>query len=128
MTEETLTRFPLIEPLKCNRWIIKLDGMDIEPFLFRKYKMYNEGEEIIFLTEYYETVQQTYNPKDLLNIVGVTIEYLDPTGVVVQKLKFDVKGLNFEIKQSYGKDKFQIVKLRFVVNKDTMNLGYQDKK
>jgi hypothetical protein len=121
-------RFPLIEPLRCNRWIIKLDGMDIEPFLFRKYKMYNEGEEIIFLTEFYETVQQSYNPKDLLNIVGVIIEYLDPTGVVVQTLKFDVKGLNFEIKQSYGKDKLQIVKLRFVVNKDTMNLGYQDKK
>jgi hypothetical protein len=125
---QLVERFPLIEPLKCNRWIIKLDGMDIEPFLFRKYKMYNEGEEIIFLTEYFETVQQSYNPKDLLNIVGVTIEYLDPTGVVIQTLKFDVKGLNFEIKQSYGKDKLQIVKLRFVVNKDTMNLGYQDKK
>ena len=125
---EVIKEFQSLEPLKCNRWIIRLDGMDIGPFLFRKYKIYNEVDEIIFLTEYFETVQHTYNPKDLLNIVGVTIEYLDPTGVVVQKLKFDVKGLNFEMKQSYGKDKFQIVKLRFVVNKDTMNLKYQDKK
>jgi hypothetical protein len=90
--------------------------------------MYNEGDEIIFLTEYLETVQNTYNPKDLLNIVAVTIEYLDPTGVVVQKLKFDVKVLNFKIKQSYKKDKFQITKLRFVVNTDTLHLVYQEKK
>lgn len=121
-------KFPLLEPLKCNRWLIRFEGLDIEPYLFRKYKMYNEGDEIIFLTEYLETVQNTYNPKDLLNIVAVTIEYLDPTGVAVQKLKFDVKGLNFKIKQSYKKDKFQITKLRFVVNTDTLHLAYQEKK
>jgi hypothetical protein len=121
-------KFPLLEPLKCNRWLIRFEGLDIEPYLFRKYKMYNEGDEIIFLTEYLETVQNTYNPKDLLNIVAVTIEYLDPTGVAVQTLKFDVKGLNFKIKQSYKKDKFQITKLRFVVNTDTLHLVYQEKK
>ena len=121
-------KFPLLEPLKCNRWLIRFEGLDIEPYLFRKSKMYNEGDEIIFLTEYLETVQNTYNPKDLLNIVAVTIEYLDPTGVAVQKLKFDVKGLNFKIKQSYKKDKFQITKLRFVVNTDTLHLVYQEKK
>jgi hypothetical protein len=121
-------KFPLLEPLKCNRWLIRFEGLDIEPYLFRKYKMYNEGDEIIFLTEYLETIQNTYNPKDLLNIVAVTIEYLDPTGVAVQKLKFDVKGLNFKIKQSYKKDKFQITKLRFVVNTDTLHLVYQEKK
>jgi hypothetical protein len=111
-------KFPLLEPLKCNRWLIRFEGLDIEPYLFRKYKMYNEGDEIIFLTEYLETVQNTYNPKDLLNIVAVA----------VQKLKFDVKGLNFKIKQSYKKDKFQITKLRFVVNTDTLHLVYQEKK
>jgi len=125
---ELLQEFPLLEPLKCNRWLMRFEGMEIAPYLFRKYKMFNEGDEIIFLTEYFETVQHTYNPKDLLNIVGVTIEYLDPTGYVVQKLKFDVKGLNFEIKQSYGKDKLQITKLRFVVKQDTLHLEYQEKK
>jgi hypothetical protein len=120
--------FLMWEPLKCNRWIIRFEGMDIESFLFRKYEMYNEGEEIIFLTEFNETVLNTYNPKDLLNIVGVTIEYLDPTGVVIQKLKFDVKGLNFKIRQSYKKDKFQITKLRFVVNVDTLHLAYKKNK
>jgi hypothetical protein len=119
---ELLQEFPLLEPLKCNRWLMRFEGMEIAPYLFRKYKMFNEGDEIIFLTEYYETTQHTYNPKDLLNIVGVTVEYLDPTGVAVQKLKFDVKGINFEIKQSYGKDKVQITKLRFIVNKDTLRL------
>ncbi len=114
--------FESIEPLKSNRWIIKTDGTEIKPFLFRKYKIFNEGEEIVFTTEFFETVIDAYNPKDLLNIFGVTIEYVDPVGDVIHKLKFDVKGLNFEIKQSYGKDKLQITKLRFIVNKDTLRL------
>jgi hypothetical protein len=114
--------FEPIEPLKSNRWIIKTEGTEIKPFLFRKYKIFNEGEEIIFTTEFFETVNDAYNPKDLLNIFGVTIEYVDPIGEVIHKLKFDVKGLNFEIKQSYSKDKLQITKLRFIVNKDTLRL------
>jgi hypothetical protein len=117
-----MEEFKLVEPLKSNRWLIRTEGMEIEPYLFRKYKIFNEGEDIIFKTEFYETVVQTYNPKDILNIVGVTIEYLDPTGIAVQKIKFDVKGINFEIKQSYGKDKLQITKLRFVIDKNTLHL------
>lgn len=111
-----------IEPLKSNRWLIITEGLEIAPFLFRKYKIFNDGKEIIFTTEFIETVHNTYNPKDLLNIVGITIEYLDPTGCAVQKLKFDVKGLNFKIKQSYSKDTLQTTKLRFVVNSDTLSL------
>jgi hypothetical protein len=112
----------LIEPLKSNRWLIRTEGMDIKPYLFRKYKIFNEGEDIIFKTEFYETVEQTYNPKDILNIVGFTVEYLDPTGTMVNGLKFDVKGINFEQKMSYGKDKLMLTKIRVIIDKNTLNL------
>lgn len=114
--------FRPIEPLKSNRFIIKIKGADIKTFLFRKYKLYNEGEELIFTTEFYETVEFAFNPKDFFGIVGITIDYLDPIGTVVNSLEFDVKGSNFERKQSYKSDSLQINKLRFIVNKETMRL------
>lgn len=117
-----MEEFKIVEPLKSNRWLIKTEGMEIEPYLFRKYKISNEGEEIIFKTEFYETVEQSYNPKDILNIVGFTIEYLDPTGIMINGLKFDVRGINFEQKMSYGKDKLMITKIRVIINKDTLTL------
>jgi hypothetical protein len=117
-----MEEFKIVEPLKANRWLIKTEGVDIQQYLFRKYKIYNEGSEIIFKTEFYESVTDNVNPKDLLNLTSITIEYLDPTGAVVNSLNFDVKGVNFKQKQSYSKDDLMITKLRVVVNKDTMKL------
>jgi len=83
----TLEKFPqFIEPLKSNRWVIKFEGMDISPYLFRKYKIFNEGDEIIFTTEFFESVQWSYNLKDIFNIQKVVIEYLDPIGDVVKNI------------------------------------------
>lgn len=117
-----MEEFKIVEPLKANRWLIKTEGVDIQQYLFRKYKIYNEGSEIIFKTEFYESVTDNVNPKDLLNLTSITIEYLDPTGAVVNSLNFDVKGVNFKQKQSYSKDDLMVTKLRVVVNKDTMKL------
>ena len=114
------TQFEQFEPLKTNRWLIEFEGMNINPYLFRKYKIYNEGENMIFTTEFLETVLDTINPKEFFNIVGVKIQYLDPTGAVVNGLQFDIKGMNFEQKMSYGKDKFKITKLKFIINSDTI--------
>lgn len=116
--------FP-IEPLKSNRWLIKLQGMDISSYLFRKYKMFNEGEDIIFTTEFMETVAHSYNPKDIFNIDKVTIEYLSPVGDVVNGLSFIPKGINFKRKHSYSDDKLMITKLRFVINLDTLTLLFK---
>jgi hypothetical protein len=114
------TQFEQFEPLKTNRWLIEFDGMNIKPYLFRKYKIYNEGENMIFTTEFLETVLDTINPKEFFNIVGVKIQYLDSTGAVVNGLQFDIKGMNFEQKMSYGKDKFKTTKLKFIINSDTI--------
>lgn len=117
-------QFP-IEPLISNRWLIKLQGMDIHPFLFRKYKMFNKGEDVIFTTEFMETVNHSYNPKDIFWIDKVTIEYLDPVGDVVNGLSFIPKGINFKRNHSYSDDKLMITKLRFVVNLDTLTLLFK---
>ena len=122
-----LAAFAAQEPLKENRFIIKIKGADIHSYLFRKYKIFNEGDDLIFTTSFYETVNYCFNPVDFFKIYAVSIEYLDPTGVVVNSLEFDVKGSNFERKQSYRNDKLQINKLRFVVDKKTMNLKYVTK-
>lgn len=125
MAEKIITTdFRMYEPLKTNRWLIELEGMDIKPYLFRKYKIYNEGEDIIFTTEFVETTEDVVNPKEFFNIVGVKIQYLDPTGAVINGLKFDIKGMNFEQKVSYAKDKFKITKLRFIVKSETIHPLY----
>jgi len=110
-----LPEFKLQEPLMANRWIIETYPTTIEPFLFRKYKMYNESDEIIFETQFMETVEKSYNPQDLLNITTVTLKYLSPVGDTVGGFTMKINGLNFEKKHSYSDDDLLITKLRFVV-------------
>jgi hypothetical protein len=107
--------FKATEPLKENRWIINTYPFKINYFLFRKYKMYNQGESIIFETSFFETIDEVINPKDLMEITDISIEYLDPIGNTVGGLKLLVKGINFEKKHSYKKDKLLTTKLRFVI-------------
>ena len=107
--------FEPIEPLKSNRWVIKTNPTVITDFLFREYKMFNEGEEIILETSFFETILQTYNPKDLMNITDLKIEYLSPVGDVVGGFDITVKGVNFEKHHSYANDDLLITNLRFVI-------------
>jgi hypothetical protein len=67
-----INKWEYFEPLKTNRWIIKLKGCDIEEYLFRKYKIFNDGNKLMFSTEVYETVHHHINPKDLFNIEELT--------------------------------------------------------
>lgn len=113
-----------IEPAKTNRYIINLVGIDIPNYLFRKYKLHNEGDELIFTTEFYETVQYTFNPSDFFNITGVEVSYLDPTGAEHNSISFNVKGSNYIKKGDYSDDSITTNKLRFIVDKKTINIKY----
>lgn len=125
---EEIKRLSLfIEPLMSNRFIVKLHGTDIEDYLIRSYEIYNEGEELIFKTKFFETVNYSFNPKEFFNITGVTIEFLSPVGDVVNGLKFNVKGSNYKRKQSYKDNGLQINKLRFIIDKESLNLLYVNK-
>lgn len=108
--------FKHIEPLKENRWVIKTYPHKINPFLFRKYKMYNEGEKIIFKTSFFESVHDLYNPADIMEITDITLEYLDPVGEVMNGFKMIVSGMNFEKKHSYKNDGLLTTDLRFVID------------
>jgi hypothetical protein len=112
-----MEKFEPIEPLKSNRWIIRTYPFEITDFLFREYKMYNEGEEIILETSFFETIHHVYTPKEIMDITDLSIEYLDPIGNVVNGLKMSIKGVNFEKHHSYSDDGLMVTKLRFILKK-----------
>jgi hypothetical protein len=114
------------EPSRSNRFFIELDGIDIPAYLFRKYRLFNVGEDLIFITEIFDTVNHTLNPSNLFNVVGATIKHLDPTGVMVNGLKFEVKGVNFIQKGNYSSDDLLTTQLRLVVKEGTMHKLFKD--
>lgn len=112
-----MNEFKMEEPLMENRWIIETHPTKINPYFFRKYRMYNESDKIIFKTEFFETVNETYLPIELLNITEITLKYLSPVGDVVGGFKMSVGGLNFTKKHSYSNDNLLITKMRFIIEK-----------
>jgi hypothetical protein len=118
-----ISEFKPIEPLMSNRFIIKFnEEVTIPEYLFRNFKIYNEGESLIFRTEMYQTVNYSFNPSDLFKMTSVTIHYLDPVGEVVNGLKFKPKGSNMKYKNDYGDDGLSIVKFQFIVDSDSITL------
>lgn len=124
MQENEFSGWHHIEPAKTNRFVIRLLGAEIPSYLFRKYKLYNEGDEIIFVTEFLETVEYTFNPADFFKITGVQIDYLDPTGTKHNGIVFQVKGSNFKKVGDYSDDDFITVKLRFVAITESIQVEY----
>lgn len=123
-----ISEFPkAVEPLMSNRFIIKFnEEVTIPEYLFRNFKIYNEGEILVFKTEMYQTVNYSFNPADLFKMTSVTIYYLDPIGEVVNGLTFNLKGSNLFYKNDYGKDDLSIVKFQFVVDVESMKLIYEN--
>lgn len=117
-------KWEYFEPLKTNRWIIKLKGCDIKEYLFRRYKIFNDNEKLMFSTEIYETVHFQINPKELFNIEEVLIEFLDPTGSVVNGFIFIPKGIQFEQVGDYGSDDFLNYKILMEIDKSTLKSIY----
>ena len=120
--------FKVFEPLKENRFLITLHESSIPSYLFRNYKLYNEGETMIFETQFMESITYCFNPKDLFNITSVTLSYLDPTGEPINGLYFMVSGSNLMREQSYENDGIQITSLRFTIDVDSMKTIYDVEK
>ena len=115
-----VSKWEYIEPLKTNRWVIKLKGCDIKEYLFKRYKIFNDGNKLMFSTEVYETVIYQINPKELFKIEEVKIEFLDPTGNVVNGLIFNPKTIQFEQSGDYGSDDLLTYKILIEIDKDTL--------
>ena len=120
-----MEEFQIVEPLKANRWIIETYPTKIQPYNFRKYKLFNEGELIILETTIMETVTHFYNPVDLMNLTNITIKYLDPVGDIVNGLKMIIKGVNFEKNHSYKNDDILLTKLRFIIDANKLTLLFK---
>jgi len=120
----SVSKWEYFEPLKTNRWVIKLKGCDIKEYLFRKYKIFNDADKLMFSTEVYETVQFQINPKDLFNIEDVTIEFLDPVGTVVNGFVFNPKSIQFEQSGDYGSDDLLNYKILMEIDKSTLHSLY----
>jgi hypothetical protein len=109
-----------LEPLMANRFIIETKPTIITQYLFRKYKMYNEGGSIIFKTEFLETTEETFNPFELLEITDISLQYLNPIGEIVGGFNMTVKGVNFKKSHSYDDGGLLITKMRFIIDKITL--------
>jgi hypothetical protein len=118
-------QFQQIEPLKNNRFLITFEDVNVPQYFFRNYEMYNEGEKMIFITEFLESVTYTFNPKDFFKINRVKLEYLDPIGETAGGMIFNVKGSNFSKKGDYSDDSIQTTQLRFVVDIDSIDTLFE---
>jgi hypothetical protein len=122
-----MVEFKSIEPLLSNRFIINFnDEVKVPEYLFRKFHIENVGEDLVFTTEIYQTVQYTFNPSDLVNITEIILKFLGPVGDLVGGLHMLVKGSNLEMCGDYSSDELLVVKFRFVVSQKDVNLLLQD--
>ncbi len=115
-----LPKFETFEPKPSARWVIKTEGFEISPWLFRNYKLYNEGEKIIMECEILEPLDITFRPVDFMKITDILIDYLDPTGVVISSLIMGVKGINFSTGGDYSSNELKTTHFRFEINAKTL--------
>jgi hypothetical protein len=127
MSDITNKVFKAFEPLKENRFVINVNKeVNIPEYLFRKFHIENVGEDFIFTTEIYQTVEYTFNPADLTKITTIILKFLVPVGDLVGGLHMLVKGSNMEMVGDYGNDELLNVKFRFVIKPEDINLLCQD--
>jgi len=127
MSDITNEVFKSFEPLTENRFVINVNKeVNIPEYLFRKFHIENVGEDFIFTTEIYQTVQYTFNPADLTKITTIVLKFLGPVGDLVGGLHMLVKGSNMEMIGDYGSGELLITKFRFVVKPEEINLLCQD--
>jgi len=116
--------FSIIEPKVSCRFILEAEGLNIPEWCYRKYKLYNDGDKLIFTTEILETIQTIINPKDLFNITSFCVKTLDPKGHIIHKLSFDISDINFHQKNEYKKSKISKFKIKGTVKLDSIFCTY----
>jgi len=111
-----MEKFKHFEPKKNNRFIINVVGTDIPQHLFKSYKMYNYGRTIVVETEFYETVEWTFNPQEFFDIEDLLIQHTNAVGEVITTLDFKVDEIEYEQSGSYADDGLLMNKLKFITS------------
>ena len=107
-----------LEPKMSFRFKIEFKGIKIPDYLFRKFKLYNDGEKLIFETSLYETLSVSFSPIDFFKIFDIEVYFLDPTGEKVSSWQFSI-----ETSGNYGENELLIHKFKFEVNKKTFKIN-----
>lgn len=103
----------VFEPIRRNRWIIKMG--DIPSVMFRKFKVYNDNDVVRLDTEFMQTLDYKCDLFSLFDLTDFTIQYLDPTGLAVKEAKYYIKGMNFEEIGDNFDDDISIITLKLIV-------------
>lgn len=106
-----------LEPLKTNRWLIRIS--DINPMVFSKFDLttkFVDGKFItIFKTEIRNFVTKLQHPDQLVNAEKVKVELLDPTGTVVDYYDMVVKLKKIKLVGDYSTAEILTHKVSFYV-------------
>ena len=113
-------KFP-IEPKMTNRWLIKTVGVKIPDYLFSKYKLYNDGDKLMFETSCFDTISDHIIPTDLFNLNGIELEYLAPTGDIIGGFSFEIKSLTFSSSGDYAIND-DLLRYHFIIEIDKKSL------
>lgn len=119
---DLIREFKNYEPLKTNRWVVKMGGVtqEIPEYLFKDFKLesvfikedtprsYRDKNKIkkalrLSLSQY-NTVHFLLRPEDAMECDRIKIEFLDPTGVCLNYYDMKVEIEHFEMIGDYSID------------------------
>jgi hypothetical protein len=105
-------KFEVVEPLRSNRWLVKLSNtlQNIPEYVFSDFKLETEKIEIKGKTKQalkltlhcYNTVGFLLTPDDVIDVKKIKIDFLDPTGVVLNYYNMNVELEKMSLMGDYG--------------------------
>ncbi len=105
-------KFGFIEPLKSNSWLVKLSNtlQNIPDYVFNNFKLDTEKIEVKGKTKQslkltlhcYNTVSFLLTPDDVIDVKKIKIDFLDPTGVIVNYYDMVVELEKMSLIGDYG--------------------------
>jgi hypothetical protein len=128
MTELKKSAPDVWEPKRTHLFTIEFPGLNISPYFFQDYKLYTEGEDFVFETNIFDSIQEEVNPAKFLKIKNVVINHLDPTGKNnIGGYVFKTEGIYYESSNSYAENEFLIHKLKLKIAEDTFKMINENK-
>jgi hypothetical protein len=132
-------KFEVVEPLRSNRWVVKLSNtlQNIPEYVFSDFKLETEKIEIKGKTKQalkltlhcYNTINFLLTPDDVIDVKKIKIDFLDSTGVVLNYYNMNVELEKMSLIGDYGDSSLLTHELVFwVKNLDSLVINEGVKK
>jgi hypothetical protein len=118
-------KFEVVEPLRSNRWVVKLSNtlQNIPEYVFSDFKLETEKietkgktKQALKLTLHcYNTINFLLTPDDVIDVKKIKIDFLDPTGVILNYYNMNVELEKMSLIGDYGDDSLLTHELVFWV-------------